>query len=208
MSRRVRRTPDEAQRLILDAAEKCLVEGGPSAVRVQVIARQLGISDAAIHHHFGSRQGLLEALLRRAGRGLRTAIGDILDGWDGDPVGLRRVADLIAATYADGGYARLALWLSLNDWGSPKRGRGMFEPLVDAVHAARLQAARMQGAPRPRREDSAHGVMLLNLAFVAEPLVGEAFMRSVDIVPDEDSLARFHRWLVRQLVAMLLPEPD
>ena len=208
MSRRVRRTPDVAQRLILDAAEKSLVEGGPAAVRVQVIARQLGISDAAIHHHFGSRQGLLEALLRRAGRGLRDAIGEILDNWDGDPSGLRRVADLIAATYADGGYARLALWLTINDWRGSSRGSGMFDPLVDAVHAARLQAARLHGAPRPRREDSAYGVTLLNMAFVAEPLVGEAFLRAVDIVPDNESRARFHRWLVRQLVAMLLPDPE
>jgi len=46
------------------------------------------------------------------------------------------------------------------------------------------------------------------MAFVAEPLVGEAFLRAVDIVPDNESRARFHRWLVRQLVAMLLPDPE
>ena len=51
--RRVRRSPEEARRAILEAAEKHLVEGGPEAVRVQVVARDLGLSDAAIYHHFG-----------------------------------------------------------------------------------------------------------------------------------------------------------
>ena len=51
--RRVRRQPDEARRLILEAAEKRLVEGGPEAVRVQLVAGDLGLTDAAVHHHFG-----------------------------------------------------------------------------------------------------------------------------------------------------------
>ena len=56
---RVRRSRDEAQHAILEAAEKRLREGGPEAVRVQHVAADLGITDAAIHHHFGSRQLLV-----------------------------------------------------------------------------------------------------------------------------------------------------
>jgi AcrR family transcriptional regulator len=61
---RIRHNADEAKQLILDAAEKRFREGGVSAVRVQLVARDLGQTDAAIHHHFGSRKGLLTALLR------------------------------------------------------------------------------------------------------------------------------------------------
>ena len=64
---RVRLPREDAQRAILDAAEKRLREGGPEAVRVQHVAADLGVTDAAIHHHFGSRRGLMEALLRFAG---------------------------------------------------------------------------------------------------------------------------------------------
>lgn len=204
MTPRTRRTAQEAKRRILERAEQHLIEGGPSAVRVQVIAKELGITDAAIHHHFGNRDGLFAALLRRAGRGLRDAMREILEGWDGDPKGLHQLAHLIASTYADRGYARLALWLVLG--GQNARGSGMFTPLVDALHAARLQLARTQGTARPRRQDVAHAVALLNLAFIAEPVAASAFLRSVDIDPDPAARARFRAWLIPQLVAILLPE--
>ncbi len=84
----------------------------------------------------------------------------------------------------------------------------MFRPLVDALHTTRLRIARERGAARPRREDAQHAVTLLNLALVAEPLVGEAFLRSVDIDPDSSAQLRFHRWLVRTIVVILLPDPN
>jgi AcrR family transcriptional regulator len=198
---RVRRGRDEARRAILEAAEKHLREGGPEAVRVQRVAADLGMTDAGIHHHFGSRQGLLEALLRSAGRRLRDELEAILEGWDGDPRGVERVAELIADTYAERGYARLALWLSRGGWVAT--GSGLFEPVVDAVHRTRLRAARARGGPRPRREDARHDVALLNLALAAEPLLGRDFLRSVGFEGDATDRQRFRRWLVRRLSGLL-----
>lgn len=198
---RLRRSRDEARHAILAAAEKRLREGGPEAVRVQRVAADLGITDAAVHHHFGSRQGLMQALLAHAGRRLRDALAGILDGWDGEPDGLVRVAELIADTYAAQGHARLALWLALSGW--EPSGRGMFEPLVDAVHRARLRAARAHGGPRPRRRDAQHGVALLNLALAAEPLFGAGFLRSVALDADPGDRERFRRWLMTRLVRLL-----
>src|SRR5262245_66530593 len=63
---RIRRTPEEARRQILDAAERLLAAGGPEAIRLQDIARDVGISHPAILHHFGSRDGLTRALGERA----------------------------------------------------------------------------------------------------------------------------------------------
>ena len=196
--RRVRRGRDEARHAILEAAEKHLREGGPEAVRVQRVAEDLGITDAAIHHHFGNRQGLMEALLRFAGRRMRDELGGILEGWDGEPEGLERVAELIADTYAVRGYARLALWLTQSGWVTS--GKGLFEPLVDAVHRTRLQAARATGGPRPRRRDAQYEVTLLNLALAAEPLFGPDFLRSVGLESGPESL---RRWLVRRLSRLL-----
>ncbi len=198
---RVRRGREEAQRVILEAAEKRLREGGPEAVRVQHIAADLGVTDAAIHHHFGSRQGLLEALLRFAARRLRDELEGILAAWDGDPDGLERVAELIADSYAVQGHARLALWLSLSGW-KPKGG-GLFEPLVDAVHRARQEAAQAHGLPRPRRLDTQHEVALLNLALAGEPLFGPGFLRSVGLEADAAAQERFRHWLVRRLAGLL-----
>src|SRR5215472_3681904 len=80
---RIRHSADEAKQLILDAAEKRFRCGGVSAVRVQVVARDVGLTDAAIHHHFGSRNGLLTALLRRAGRSVRAELEAATGDWSG-----------------------------------------------------------------------------------------------------------------------------
>jgi len=201
---RVRRSAEEARRAILAVAEKHLAHGGPAAVRVQVIAREVGISDAGVHHHFGNRQGLLEALIRHAARSLRAETTSVLEDWNGDPSGLHRLADGIAAIYADRGYARLALWLSEDGWKS--RGSGIFEPLVDAVHRARLTRARLDGRVRPKREDAQFAVAMLNLTLSADPLMGSGFLRSVQLPEDPETRARFRRWLVRTLVSVLLPD--
>ena len=55
--KRIRRTAEEARRLILDAAEKRLAQQGPEGLRLQDIARDIGISHPAILHHFESREG-------------------------------------------------------------------------------------------------------------------------------------------------------
>jgi AcrR family transcriptional regulator len=199
---RLRRGREEARRAILEAAEKRLREGGPEAVRVQHVAADLGITDAAVHHHFGSRDGLLEALLRFAGRRLRDELERILAGWSGEPGGLERMAALIADTYAARGYSRLALWLALGGW--QPAGEGLYEPLAEAVHRARLAAARERGAPRPRRQDAQHEVALLNLALAAEPLFGASFLRGVGLPDDVEAQDAFRRWLVVRLSAGLL----
>ncbi|MDO9127858.1 MAG: helix-turn-helix domain-containing protein, partial [Parvibaculum sp.] len=66
--KRVRRTAEEARRLILDAAEERLAKQGPEGLRLQDIARDVGISHPAILHHFESREGLVRALIARANK--------------------------------------------------------------------------------------------------------------------------------------------
>ena len=46
------------------AARLALLEGGPSAVRVETLARKLGVSKGSFYWHFQDRDALLEALLR------------------------------------------------------------------------------------------------------------------------------------------------
>jgi AcrR family transcriptional regulator len=198
---RRRRPAAEARRLILEAAEKRLAQGGPDAVRVQLVAADVGVTDAAVHHHFGSREGLLAALLRFAGRRLRGDVEALLAASASEPADFRRVAERILAAYADRGAARLALWLALA--GRPARGAGMFAPLVDAVHSAQVRRARARGAPPPRRERAQHAAALLNLALVAEPIFGGAFLRSVDLADDPAARARFRGYLVDTLARVL-----
>lgn len=198
---RVRRDRDEAQRQILEAAAKRLREGGPDAIRIQQIAADLRITDAAIHYHFSNRQGLLEALLRHGARELRRRIDVALESWDGTPAGLQSVVEIIAEAYGPQGYAQLALWLASAGWKPP--GGGLHEPLVDAVHKLRLRAATANGATRPRRRETQHDVALLNIALAADPLYGPGFLRSVGLSDSAANQKQFRRWLVRRLTGLL-----
>lgn len=46
------------------AARLALLHGGPNAVRVETLARQLGVSKGSFYWHFKNREAILEALLR------------------------------------------------------------------------------------------------------------------------------------------------
>jgi len=47
----------------IDAALSALADGGPDAVRIDVLAQALGVTRGGFYHQFEDRQALLEALL-------------------------------------------------------------------------------------------------------------------------------------------------
>jgi len=50
---------------ILDAAEKLFAERGFAATSTREVIREAGVNTAAVHYHFGSREGLVSAVLKR-----------------------------------------------------------------------------------------------------------------------------------------------
>jgi AcrR family transcriptional regulator len=50
---------------ILDAAERLFASRGFSATSLRMIIREAGVNTAAVHYHFGSREGLIDAVLQR-----------------------------------------------------------------------------------------------------------------------------------------------
>ncbi|MEV4165895.1 TetR family transcriptional regulator [Nonomuraea dietziae] len=79
MATRVLRRPDDAKRLILEAASTLLAAGGPAAVQVRAVAAEVSVSDAAVNHHFGTRERLLESLLRFGGVELKAELHTVLN---------------------------------------------------------------------------------------------------------------------------------
>ena len=65
-AKRTRRGPHTRQQ-ILDASLRLFSERGFARTTVRDIARQAGITDAAIYYHFESKQELLEALVEERG---------------------------------------------------------------------------------------------------------------------------------------------
>lgn len=64
--RRKRRSPEEARRLILDAAERVFSECGPDAAGLKVVAAEAGVTHGLVTHYFRTYEALVEATMERA----------------------------------------------------------------------------------------------------------------------------------------------
>jgi AcrR family transcriptional regulator len=90
---------------VLDHARRLWVEGGPAGVTIRALASESGVSNGAIYHAFGSRDGLLARVWsREAERFLelqRAAVTSVVDAGG-------RVEDaVVAAALAPTAYAEL-----------------------------------------------------------------------------------------------------
>jgi AcrR family transcriptional regulator len=56
---------DTTKTKILDTAEKLFVDNGFSATSLRAIIKEADVNTAAIHYHFGSKEGLIEAVFDR-----------------------------------------------------------------------------------------------------------------------------------------------
>ncbi len=195
---RTRRSPEDARAEILAAAERLLISRGPEAVRVQTVAREVGITDAAVHYHFGSRETLLEALLRHAGRRMKREINDAMARWDRDDPDIGELFGLMSKTYDTRGYARLSAWLMLTGWSAP--GSGIFRRLAEEIHAQRVEHA---GADIPPLDDTLFMIELLTLVAWAEALSGHSWRKSVGLPADRETRDRFKDWFAELVTERL-----
>lgn len=160
--KRVRRTPEEAKKLILDAAESSMGAEGPAGLRLQDVAKKAGVSHPTILHHFGNREGLVRALHQRALAELQAAVV----GQMGSAGGLHATFKV----YRDG-IAQRMLWLMQSPENLPRTGIGVFDAIADALHAERVKHAR-PGGPAPDMEDTRAVVHLVAIAAFGDALIG------------------------------------
>lgn len=50
---------------ILDTAEKLFAKQGFAATSLRAIIKEADVNTASVHYHFGSKEGLIEAVLKR-----------------------------------------------------------------------------------------------------------------------------------------------
>lgn len=61
-------TKTDTKTLIMDTAERMIAEHGLKGVSNRAILSEAGVNSAALHYHFNSRDGLIEAIVVRYGR--------------------------------------------------------------------------------------------------------------------------------------------
>lgn len=200
---RRRGSAEEARHEILAAAQRRLAEGGPEAIRLQDIARDLSISHPTILHHFESREGLMQALGRSAMGALNADIMRAISDPDRG-TSPEAVLDRVFATLGESGHARLLAWSALGDF-TPQRPRGavpqeeVLRVLADAVHRRRGDEARAAGGRTPPREEADFTVRLVAAAMLGDALVGDVLSRAAGLPEGPAVQKRFRAWLARLL---------
>src|SRR6202789_945817 len=113
---RKRRTAEEARNAILDAAERLLVVSGPAGIGLQEVAGDVGVSHPTVLHHFGSREGLIEAVVARALDSLHAGLLAAVQTAPKGPDKVTALLDSVFETMTRGGHGRAFLWLALSGY--------------------------------------------------------------------------------------------
>ncbi|HSI92098.1 MAG TPA: TetR/AcrR family transcriptional regulator [Jiangellaceae bacterium] len=78
--------PVDVPTRILDAAQRCFYRWGITATGVDTLAEEAGVSKRTLYNHFGSKDGLVTAYLRRREETWRRTLAELLDAAGDDPV--------------------------------------------------------------------------------------------------------------------------
>jgi AcrR family transcriptional regulator len=186
---RKRRSSDEARAAILDAAERLLREVGPGGIRLQEVARQVGVSHPTVLHHFGSREGLIEAVVERALASIHEGLVEAITSTDStDDVAALLTA--VSQRLREGGRARTFLWLALAGFGPGVKALQV-KTVSEVVHEVRKHKWAERKEKVPPFEDTWFTVLLPALALLSLSVLEDC------ADPDFDP-ARFRAWLARK----------
>jgi AcrR family transcriptional regulator len=188
--KRLRRTPEEARRLILEAAQTRLATTGPEGLRLQDIAAAAGVSHPLILHHFGSREGLVRALTREAAAELRDKLVAAMESTE---YSLEQLLDRVFDTFRDGLAQRLAWLVTVDPDGGAEGTQLIIRDIADRLHNRRIAGAPPGTAVT--RDDTDSLIHLVATAAFGDALYGPQLHRSAGLPATSETDRRFRRWL-------------
>jgi AcrR family transcriptional regulator len=188
--KRLRRTSEEARRLILETAQGLIASTGPEGLRLQDIAAAAGISHSLILHHFGSREGLVRALTRQAVAELRDKLVAAMEATE---YSLEQQLDRVFDAFRDGLAQRLVWLATVDATGGAEGNQMIIRDIADRLHARRVAAA-PPGMAIPR-EDTDSLIHLVATAAFGDALFGAQLHRSAGLPATSETDRRFRLWL-------------
>jgi len=196
--KRIRRTPEEARSLILEAARDRLQTVGPEGLQVKEVAGVAGVAHSTILHHFGSAEGLRAALIDEMGHKL---LEDILAALKARRPGEAdsRLLLSVFETLSDAGHARLLAWVMLKGDQPAMGGAGvknLFHELIEEIAAAIMaeQEDKGEGAWRRARKRARFTAMLAALTAVGDGIAGPFLAEQIGLT-NQEARADFRTWL-------------
>ena len=189
-SKRRRRTPEEARRLILEAAQTRLATTGPEGLRLQDIAAAAGISHPLILHHFGSREGLVRALTREAAAELRDKLVAAMASTE---YSVEQLLDRVFDTFRDGLAQRLAWLATVDPDGGTEGTQLIIRDIADSLHDRRIAVA-PPGTAIARADTEALIHLVATSAF-GDAFYGAQLHRSAGLPATNETDRSFRQWL-------------
>ncbi|HZC45559.1 MAG TPA: TetR/AcrR family transcriptional regulator [Candidatus Acidoferrum sp.] len=197
---RRRRNTAETRGAILEAAERRLLDGGPDAIRLQEIAADAGISHPAILHHFGSREGLVEAMVLR---GIARLQSQFLEGWpSAKEPDIEGVLERFYEVASHRGMARMLAWLILTGESNRAMKPGILKLAAERMHAGRVRRAQKEGRASPELEETMFAATQLAILVLGDSLFGPSIRRAIGLGSGADSTRRFRSWQSKVLERM------
>ncbi len=201
-AKRLRRTSEEAKRVILDAAETLMSHTGPGGLRLQDVAAEVGLTHPVILHHFGSRDGLMRALNERILEDLRRRLISILARYDRpSPDIVDQLLDNVFTVFR-GGLAQRLVWLGADAVPAEDPPSAIFGSFVDGMHEHRLSV--LPGDPPARRADTEMLVYLVAVAALGDAVFGANLLGKAKGAETETAETTFRAWLSRLLQVHLV----
>lgn len=113
---RKRRSPEEAQTLILDAAERLFAERGPDRVSVLDVAVAAGVSHSLVLHYFKSYAELVRSVLARRNKLVFQQVKQriLSDTATQAPPRPDELLGIVLSVVAEPAHARLLAWAALS----------------------------------------------------------------------------------------------
>ena len=205
---RPRRPAAETRREILEAAKGLLASAGPEAIRLQEIARIVGVSHPAILHHFGSREGLMGALEDHVTNLLADDVGRVLlrgRPSEGDEVSGADLIQAVSVAMDERRLAPLLAWLVLRQ----EEGRessndtsALIGRVVELIHFRLSEEGDSAAQPVASHQEIAFTVRLCVVAIFGDALIGED-LGQAPMGERSEETRRFRSWLADLLVGEL-----
>jgi TetR/AcrR family transcriptional repressor of nem operon len=153
---------------IMDAAQELIQRGGVNAMSYQHISDAIGIRKASIHHHFPTKDSLIEAVLQRYAVYFFRLVDEIFESKLDPEVKLRKYAGLFEATLCEGKKDKACLFgmlgAELSTLGSPSAaGVRKFYRENEARLARVLEEGREKGHFRFKGEAKVAAAMIFAL---------------------------------------------
>ncbi len=184
----------------MDAALAHLRVEGVHAVTLAGLAKELDISHQAILHHFGSRDGLVAAVVKRAIDSFESELAGALRVIDG-PLAASNVLLMRAfEVMADEGHGRLLAMLALSN--EPPPDLAAFESSKPiAIVAKMAHALRLKEEPDAALRDTLFTVMLSAYVVLATSVFEEAVTYGAGLEPSKKLSHEFREWFANRALA-------